>query len=115
MVVITAYPTKEMFARARELGAGDILVKPVALNQAAAALGELPPPAGASRTTRARCCCDGKEESVEIQKVESGSPDRGAGADCILLYHFLPSCFRLPSASPPLRHSPACSAPRNIP
>lgn len=43
VVVITAYPTKEMFARARELGAGDILVKPVALNQAAAALGKLLP------------------------------------------------------------------------
>ncbi len=43
VVVMTAYPTKEMFARARELGAGDILVKPVQLNQTAAALGKLLP------------------------------------------------------------------------
>jgi two-component system chemotaxis response regulator CheY len=45
IVVMTAYPTKEMFARARELGAGDILVKPVAPNQTAAALGKLLPSA----------------------------------------------------------------------
>ncbi|MGV3492145.1 MAG: response regulator [Devosia sp.] len=43
VVVMTAYPTKEMFARARDLGAGDILVKPVQLNQTAAALGKLLP------------------------------------------------------------------------
>lgn len=43
VAVVTAYPTKEMFARARELGAGDILVKPFNLNQAAAVLGKLLP------------------------------------------------------------------------
>jgi two-component system chemotaxis response regulator CheY len=43
VVMITAYPTKETFARARELGAGEILIKPFNVNQAAAALGKLLP------------------------------------------------------------------------
>ena len=43
VVMVTAYPTKETFARARELGAAEILVKPFNVTQAAAALGRLLP------------------------------------------------------------------------
>lgn len=43
VVMVTAYPNRETFARARELGVGEILVKPFTLDQVAAALGKLLP------------------------------------------------------------------------
>jgi len=42
-VMITAYPNRETIARAKELGASEVLVKPFSVSQAAAALGRLLP------------------------------------------------------------------------
>lgn len=43
VVMMTAYPTRETFARARELGAVDILTKPFTANHLAGILGRLLP------------------------------------------------------------------------
>jgi len=43
VVMITAYPNRETIARARELGAGEVLTKPFSVAHAAAALGRLLP------------------------------------------------------------------------
>ncbi len=43
VVMMTAYPTRETFARARELGAVDILTKPFTAAQVAGILGRLLP------------------------------------------------------------------------
>ncbi len=43
VVVMTAYPTRETFARARELGATEILTKPFTASHLGAALGRLLP------------------------------------------------------------------------
>jgi two-component system chemotaxis response regulator CheY len=43
VIVMTAYPNRESFARARELGAGEILTKPFAAHHVGAALGRLLP------------------------------------------------------------------------
>ena len=43
MVLVTAYPNRETFARARELGVAEILVKPFTLAQVAGLLGRLIP------------------------------------------------------------------------
>jgi two-component system chemotaxis response regulator CheY len=43
VVMITAYPNRETFARARELGAAEILVKPFSIAQTAAILGRMSP------------------------------------------------------------------------
>jgi two-component system chemotaxis response regulator CheY len=43
VVMITAYPNRETFARAKELGASEVLVKPFNITQAATALGRLIP------------------------------------------------------------------------
>jgi two-component system chemotaxis response regulator CheY len=43
VVMMTAYPNRETIARARELGANEVLTKPFTLAHAAAALGRLLP------------------------------------------------------------------------
>jgi two-component system, chemotaxis family, chemotaxis protein CheY len=43
VVMVTAYPNRETIARARELGAGEVLTKPFTVAHAAAALGRLLP------------------------------------------------------------------------
>ncbi len=43
VIMMTAYPTRETFARARELGAIDILTKPFTANHVAGILGRLLP------------------------------------------------------------------------
>jgi two-component system chemotaxis response regulator CheY len=43
VIVMTAYPNRETFARAKELGAGEILTKPVTAHHVAGALGRLLP------------------------------------------------------------------------
>lgn len=43
VVMMTAYPNRETIARARELGASEVLTKPFSLAHAAAALGRLLP------------------------------------------------------------------------
>ena len=43
VVMVTAYPNRETFARARELGVSDMLVKPFSVAQVAAVLGRLLP------------------------------------------------------------------------
>ena len=43
VVMITAYPNRETIARARELGASEVLTKPFTVTHAAAALGRLLP------------------------------------------------------------------------
>jgi two-component system chemotaxis response regulator CheY len=43
VIMMTAYPTRETFARARELGAVDILTKPFTASQVAGILGRLLP------------------------------------------------------------------------
>jgi two-component system chemotaxis response regulator CheY len=43
VVMVTAYPNRETFARARELGAVEILVKPFTVAQVAGLLGKLLP------------------------------------------------------------------------
>ena len=43
IVMVTAYPNRDTFARARELGAAEILVKPFTVAQVAAVLGKLLP------------------------------------------------------------------------
>ncbi|MBN9311148.1 MAG: response regulator [Devosia sp.] len=43
VVMVTAYPNRETFARARELGVSEILVKPFSVAQVAALLGRLLP------------------------------------------------------------------------
>ena len=43
VVMVTAYPNRETFARAKELGANEVLVKPFNVTQAATALGRLLP------------------------------------------------------------------------
>lgn len=43
VVMITAYPNRETIARARELGASEVLTKPFSVAHAAAALGRLLP------------------------------------------------------------------------
>jgi len=43
VVMITAYPNRETLARARQLGANEVLTKPFTLAHAAAALGRLLP------------------------------------------------------------------------
>lgn len=43
VVMITAYPNRETIARAKELGASEVLTKPFTLAHAAAALGRLLP------------------------------------------------------------------------
>ena len=43
VVMITAYPNRETMARAKDLGASEVLVKPFSVSQAAAALGRLLP------------------------------------------------------------------------
>lgn len=43
IVVMTAYPTREAILRARELGAGEVLTKPIAANHVALALGRILP------------------------------------------------------------------------
>lgn len=43
VVMMTAYPNRETIARARELGASEVLTKPFTLAHAAAALGRLMP------------------------------------------------------------------------
>ncbi len=43
VVMITAYPNRETFARAKELGASEVLVKPFNVAQVATALGRLVP------------------------------------------------------------------------
>ncbi len=43
VIMMTAYPTRETFARARELGAVDILTKPFTASQVAGILGKLLP------------------------------------------------------------------------
>ena len=43
VVMVTAYPNRETFARARELGVGEILVKPFTVAQVATTLGKLLP------------------------------------------------------------------------
>ena len=43
VIMMTAYPTRETFARARELGAEDILTKPFTAAQVAGILGRLMP------------------------------------------------------------------------
>lgn len=43
VIVMTAYPTREAFARARELGAAEILTKPFTATHVAGALGRLLP------------------------------------------------------------------------
>lgn len=43
VAMVTAYPNRDTFARARELGVGEILVKPFTVEQVAAAIGKLLP------------------------------------------------------------------------
>lgn len=43
VIMMTAYPTRETFARARELGAAEILTKPFTANHLAGLLGRLLP------------------------------------------------------------------------
>ena len=43
VVMVTAYPNRDTFARARELGVGEILIKPFTMAQVATALGKLVP------------------------------------------------------------------------
>lgn len=43
VIVMTAYPTREAIGRARELGAGEILTKPISVNHVALALGRILP------------------------------------------------------------------------
>lgn len=43
LVMVTAYPNRETFARARELGISEILVKPFSVDQVAITLGKLLP------------------------------------------------------------------------
>lgn len=43
VVMMTAYPNRETFARARELGANEVLTKPFAASHVAAAFGRLLP------------------------------------------------------------------------
>ena len=43
VIMMTAYPNRETYARARDLGAGDIVTKPFTANHIAAALARLVP------------------------------------------------------------------------
>ena len=43
VIMMTAYPNRETYARARELGAADILTKPFTANHVGMALGRLLP------------------------------------------------------------------------